>query len=314
MAEKQVELEAPVLAPRLLRKLHTVLTVLRAEVHGEQDLLQRLWYVSRAQFRSAKWMKCCDGLRRRLQRLTGYEQRELRGHRRHQVHQRGTRGSHGLLDQTIESTARLYCSLWSSSSFRPTDTRLARFPFPPDSKPPVEMVFLHLLLSLRLLYLTIEVQQRARAAFMLLKAHINTPPAPTFAPLALTLLAICAKVERLCDSNPAQDSKIGGSRPAFLHLSQVYTCLRAEALTIPASDRNRQYPPSPSCPPKDLSRCPGALRNLINSATCHTKAASLHLVPITLDRRPSHCSKRRREEDDERSLPTLPKRLKGLIE
>lgn len=51
---------------------------------------------------------------------------------------------------------------------------------------------------LRLYYLLVDLSNRARKAFLFLEAHLRTPPAPTFAPLAMVLLALCAKVERSC--------------------------------------------------------------------------------------------------------------------
>ncbi|CAO1627308.1 unnamed protein product [Parajaminaea phylloscopi] len=225
----------------------------------------------------------------------------------------------GLLDQVIASTAALYYALWSTSPAPPTvspPAKLAKVASPPDSLPPSHLATAHLVQSLQLFYLLAETRRRARAAFVLLEAHVNTPPAPTFATLTLSLLAISAKIHGLCSwGGPTEQSS--PSLAAYGQLGGLYAELRAQLVAARPGPAPR--PPPLQHVPTELDRCPAPLRRLLNTAVSTKRpvsTAQADLLPLSLA--PALSVKRPRSSgggsDGEDALPPVPKKRNTLLE
>ncbi|CAO1630514.1 unnamed protein product [Jaminaea pallidilutea] len=218
--------------------LRTCLRDLSSTLRQEQALLERLWYKSRAQFRSAKWFKECDAVRAGLKRLLGPVKEDGKG--KAKAKERGTsrevsRGKGSGVEQREKKPVRAGSKAMNYSKdclmaevmlvvdetirqTKPSPRTATPSPSPPAlqeddatqsssrSSCPEDAITMETgrayldsaFALLRLYYLLVDLSNRARKAFLFLEAHLRTPPAPTFAPLALVLLALCAKVERSC--------------------------------------------------------------------------------------------------------------------
>ena len=77
----------------------------------------------------------------------------------------------------------------------------------------------------RLLLVCMQMEElacRARTSFQLMELHLRTPPAATFAPLVVTILAVCAEIQRNCDKILWTTSK---DSSAQVCLSEAYSLL-----------------------------------------------------------------------------------------
>lgn len=322
MASNVTQAVPAAVTPKLLRQLHAALIIWQTELSEEQRLLERLWYKSHAQFRNAKWLQRCDAVRRRLKRLCG----DVKGfERRASGSKQAVQRTHGLIGELMDSTATVYTSLWSSSassqSQPSSSTRLPKFASPPDSSPSHALISSHLVLSLQLTYVLCEVKARASSAFALMEAHIRTPPAPTFAPIVMTLLAICAKVEALChravpvqppsDATPGEDTASPAKKVAEL-LARSYHALRPKTADSEALDG----------PPESILRCTVQLQQTLNQPACKAGDQTWQKLPSTLSRRDGGIDLHERRkhsrkcvDDGVEAIPLPPsKKRKGLYE
>lgn len=213
-------------APQLtLKQVRTALKTLVAQLtvlEEEWRWLDRLWYKNAAQFRSAIWWKAVDGVRRPLKQLfavdgTGTAPPKASASSRFQ-RRRGTRASEQeqvgndttAMSSVARNTARLCVSAYSETwaPLPPPPTQLPSAPVstssasawptvpkyrPSATVPPFstgdaldELAYLQRVLLC--------IRTRALKAGTVLALHLNTPPAPTFAPVVTALLAIIASV------------------------------------------------------------------------------------------------------------------------
>lgn len=107
------------------------------------------------------------------------------------------------------------------------DILLASLPFSSISSTALSSsragIELHEKAALRLLIVSIQLEElshRSHQAFRLMQLHLRTPPAPTFAPLVITILSICAEVNSLCQKMLWEDQDERKS------LSAIYSVVR----------------------------------------------------------------------------------------
>lgn len=74
-----------------------------------------------------------------------------------------------------------------------------------------------------------ELAHRAKISFNILQIHLRTPPAPTFAPLVMSLLGVCAQVHSFCLHSLWQESDNRGG------ISGLYSSFRLAGNTEQAS-------------------------------------------------------------------------------
>jgi hypothetical protein len=244
---------------------------LHVELHEEQVLLERLWYKSHAQFRGAKWFKSVDGVRRGLRRALGQQdghsgrgsKRKRRGH--------SEAGHETQLLHVLDANAELYYSLFDATvpAAQASLAALPKLSSPLIGLRSSSQQLKHTLNVLRLLYLFSAVQSGSRNAFAMLRAHLNTPPAPTFAPLATVLLAIASRVEAYCEK-----ALFGNERNEKLNMPLEAAGEKRVGL-VEWYERERRLLPSgpsgdsPAANGKacslDINSCPAALQQLLQS-------------------------------------------------
>lgn len=283
-------------SPKLLRSLHSSLLSLYAELHEEQVLLERLWYKSHAQFRAAKWFKSIDGVRRGLQRALGRQDGHAgRGGRRRK---RGSSeaGHQTQLLHVLDANAELYYSLFDAS-VPAAQSPLAALPklsspITGAASSSSSQQVRHTLNVLRLLYLFSAVQAGSRNAFAMLRAHLNTPPAPTFAPLATVLLAIASRVESFCER-----ALFGNERNEKLKMPVEAAGEKRVGLVEWYERERRSLSPSSGLLQRkpcslDINACPTPLQQLLQSRAGGGVAAEdeeklLSAMPLKLLRPPA---------------------------
>ncbi|PWN24285.1 hypothetical protein BCV69DRAFT_280178 [Microstroma glucosiphilum] len=285
-------------SPKLLRSLHNSLLSLYGELHEEQVLLERLWYKSHAQFRGAKWFKSIDAVRRGLRRALGQQDGHLkRGGKRKQRHV-SQAGHETQLLHVLDANAELYYSLFDAP-VPVAQTSLAALPklSSPLAGPGASSFsqqIKHTLNVLRLLYLFSAIQSGSRNAFAILRAHLNTPPAPTFAPLATVLLAVASRVEAYCEK-----ALFGNERSEKLKMP-VEAAEEKRVGLVEWYERERRSLPSSSADlvagkgnacSLDINCCPAPLQQLLQSRTgdcvsAEEEAKLLTVMPLKLRRPP----------------------------
>ncbi|TKY85973.1 hypothetical protein EX895_004798 [Sporisorium graminicola] len=205
-------------ASTLLKPLRAHLRLLTAtfeRLGSERVLVDRIWYKNSVQFKSALWWRVgVCGVRRALHRLLLLPSVPSDGEGEGE-------GSGSVAVRAVCSVAKLYAGLggglpafhaaascsFSSSGNSPYPS-LPRFDAKPSAATAREFLATaeaqsHLRETLQTLHVLRSVLQvvkrRSHAAGKLFLVHLNTPPAPTFAPLVSACFAlvagVCAEVE-----------------------------------------------------------------------------------------------------------------------
>nr|QBH67540.1 hypothetical protein UEMT_2006 [Ustilago esculenta] len=202
--------------------LRTLITTLQTLVF-ESALADRVWYKNASQFKSAFWWTSFNSTRRGLHKLLPpptlpTQLTPTQPHQHHSISQRG------LAKDTVRMLTIVYAGLGGGeealqsqqAKFEPESgwANLPKF----DVKPSATTLYSFLqsdtsqnLLSatkakLELLRESLEVlQKRTQTTGHVLVTHLNTPPAPTFAPLVTTLLVLVASM-----SDPVRVALEGG--------------------------------------------------------------------------------------------------------
>lgn len=197
-----------------LRDLGSVVAALESEL----ELMDRMWYKNALQFHSALWWRSFDGVRRWMHRLMRDRSSSLRNCA-------ASADERQSLSRTvIHDLTRLYCELGGAQptasvssianlAARPSAASVHAYLCSPCARVRLESTLqrlsqLHSVCTL--------LKHRCVTAAKLLLIHLNTPPAPTFAPLVTTLVALIANVHTQIDKLVASDAR--GRVNELLHL------------------------------------------------------------------------------------------------
>lgn len=162
-----------------LRMLITTLSTLESEL----VLVERVWYKNASQFKSALWWGGFDAVRRSLRRLLPMARGTV-------MRVSDVYGGLIAADSTRVEGERGWGSI-PKSTVKPSLQTVAEFLTHPGGRQGILEAVKRLEKAERLLEV---VKGRAEGAGKLLVTHLNTPPAPTFAPLVTTLVALLASV------------------------------------------------------------------------------------------------------------------------
>ncbi|KAF6767469.1 hypothetical protein PSEUBRA_005020 [Kalmanozyma brasiliensis GHG001] len=188
----------PIEAAHTLKALKQPLRLLISTLQtleSEQTLVDRMWYKNRAQFRSALWWVGYDGVRRSLRRLLPSSSGAESGSRGGDGEGRGGKG-------VLRGLVRVYAGLggvdvqggqgWVTiPKFDTRPTADSIHAYLSTNEDDVRQALYQLAMLERLLHV---VRVRAETAGSVMVTHLNTPPAPTFAPVVTGLLALVAGV------------------------------------------------------------------------------------------------------------------------
>ncbi|KAK0546427.1 hypothetical protein OC846_005271 [Tilletia horrida] len=167
----------------------------------ELHLLAQLLYKANAQFRATKWVQTVRAIDKCAKRIFAHAHRTPSHHRRRRSYQTAhplltTGGVFGKVQTrasaVITAAATPERTQASGSTAATTTISLRSAPMGHalwQSSKPTE-----LRKSVQdLIALLRHLSQRATASYSFISAHLSTPPAPTFAPLATALLGVCAQ-------------------------------------------------------------------------------------------------------------------------
>lgn len=191
-----------------LKQVRVALKALLAQletIEGEYRLLERVWYKNAAQFKSALWWKAFDGARRPLKRMFGA----------------------GVARRTARVCVEAYSAAWAPPAPALSSAQQAQtgaWPSVPKFAPAhtnadAAQIALGELADLQ--RMLAHIRMRCVKAGDVLAMHLNTPPAPTFAPLVTAILALLASVHAaactLLDphTTPHRDSPLSQLKLAF---------------------------------------------------------------------------------------------------
>lgn len=266
------------LSAKRVRQLHSALLGVSNQLVEEQMLLERIWYKSSAQFRGVKWMKTIHSVRRGLERLCGDRRGLEKEGKKKKPKTKGRHyrqnGRQGLLSDMLQSVAHLY----STMQFLPPRSTS---PYEPLPKPasgssaasliPSRLAFDQLCLFLNLLLTLSYLQARCQSSFGLLQAHLNTPPAPTFAPLVVSLVGIVAQVEGIVERAIYGVGERGAASPSTQKVTNGLCKTYEEmvgALQLPSAFNTQpELDSSEACSSScrlDVKRCSPSLRKLLS--------------------------------------------------
>lgn len=187
---------------QLKRSLRALIVALQA-IECERVVLDRMWYKNASQFQSALWWRHANSLRRCLRSLDtahaltariALVYAELCG-----ADQPGSNQGWPVLPREAKSTPQSIDAVLKSAQ---TKQRLKQAEG-----------------ELQELKAVIEVvRKRAEKGAKVLMVHLNTPPAPTFAPLVTALIAICAAVHHPTAALAGEESALDELRNILAQL------------------------------------------------------------------------------------------------
>ncbi|KAL9936308.1 hypothetical protein V8E36_005150 [Tilletia maclaganii] len=187
----------------------------RALLH-ELQLLSQLLYKSSAQFRSAKWVQSVRALRKCGRRIFADARdehsknpRRSRRRRRSSAQVKGELGpnSKTAMDKGKARADDIFKSHpESGNSIRLSPAPMGHAVWQMRNRADLQTSVQNLIALLR------HMDQRAKASHAMISAHLRTPPAPTFAPLATSLLGICAQCGTAASSWADELERIDWSR------------------------------------------------------------------------------------------------------
>lgn len=174
------------------------LTLQLETMEGEYRLLERLWYKNAAQFKSALWWKAFDGARRPLKRIFATERAPEPQVKENEGREIGAR-------EVARVCVEAYAATWAPPPAAAglggttTHSQTNGWPSVPKFAPAHPTTSIdtaqHALSQLADLQRTLaHIRTRCLRAGEILALHLNTPPAPTFAPLVTALLALLASI------------------------------------------------------------------------------------------------------------------------
>lgn len=195
MAEEKLSFKTVKYAFILVQRTRTNLT-------KESAIIARIWYKSKAQHKSAEWFRAIDGVRKCLRRLLDtntrgnnnggdFQQQDVQPRIKCKNSNGQAEGEMfcGALDRACTSLVQLWCSYWDKEVTE-NNKNLPRFDGIPNELPNSNALSSAVHDIQVLIAIMEELSNRTRIAANSLISHLRTPPAPTFAPITTTCVAI----------------------------------------------------------------------------------------------------------------------------
>ncbi|KAJ1031292.1 hypothetical protein NDA18_002509 [Ustilago nuda] len=187
------------------KTMRTTLRILIASLRNltqELSLIDRIWYKNKSQFKAAFWWSCFNSSRRSLHKLCLASSCSSVGLARESLGKfslvyagigGGIETFHTQQQKLKSIEPDRYANL-PKFERKPTSTTLSQFISSTEGRKLIEETREMVQLLEQVL---VQVKQRAATAGRVLVKHMNTPPAPTFAPLVTSLLALMGNVHSI---------------------------------------------------------------------------------------------------------------------
>ncbi|PWN33285.1 uncharacterized protein FA14DRAFT_60322 [Meira miltonrushii] len=219
----------------------------RSNLTKESAIIERIWYKSKAQHKSAEWFRAIDGVRKCLRRLLDpikgadhQQQQDVQPRimKSNEVQSGQAEGEIfcGALDRACSSLVQVWCSYWGKETTE-NNKSLPKFDGIPKELPNSDALCSAVRDIRELIAIMEELSNRTRIAANSLISHLRTPPAPTFAPITTACLAIMSGLHseaNQCLHGPQDDPPSDSQKSGRSSIKYLYNIMSSSS--VPTSE------------------------------------------------------------------------------